>query len=110
MARFRAFCAGDRVGGFFGAPESKSEFSLAATSNMLSVFGGCGGFGEFESPSTMFTRQYSISAMKTKLKREKGRWEEKILKAILYFLVTIYVSSLVLLNYWQIYYMRPVKH
>lgn len=72
MALFLARWAGVGAGGTFGAPVSRSEFSLAAISNMVSTLGGWGGLlGWSESPRTMFTRQYSIRAMKTKLKRIK---------------------------------------
>lgn len=68
IALFLAFWAGVRTGGFFGAPDNNREFSLAAMSNMFSVFGGGGAFVALESPKTMFTKQYSISAMNTNLK------------------------------------------
>ncbi|KAG5889194.1 hypothetical protein JTB14_000619 [Gonioctena quinquepunctata] len=62
-ALLAADCAG------FGALSS-SEFSLETISKTL-LGGGVpflgGGLGASESPNTMFTRQYSIRAMKTKL-------------------------------------------
>ena len=75
MALFLALWAGVSTGGGLGTPLNKKEFSLAAMSKMVSsFFGGGGGLGRSESPRTMFTKQYSISAMKTNLENKCQIW------------------------------------
>ena len=71
IADLRAFCAGVREGGFFNLAESKKELSLAGSKTGSILGTGCAGFGPPPplSPSTMFTRQYSMRAMKTKLEK-----------------------------------------
>lgn len=74
MALFLRICAGVGEGGVFGGAHSNREFSLGVSKMLLvalGFFGGGGGLGASESPSTMLTRQYSIKAMKTKLKKQK---------------------------------------
>jgi hypothetical protein len=59
-----------RTMGVIGMP----HFTLAAKSNTLSGLGGSGAlFGPSESPRTMLTRQYSIKAINTNLKKNNGQ-------------------------------------
>jgi hypothetical protein len=55
-----------------------SHLTLAAKSNTLSGLGGSGTLlGPSESPRTMLTRQYSIKAINTNLKKNNGEAMKK---------------------------------